>query len=104
MRVERLSERAGLGEAVGVAVGNGVIVGVGFGVGQIPSAIVMVSIRQPGAATALSVINRNLNVTVWPARLGPRFITVSMEPLELPVQAILPARGVPSHMVEISVV
>src|SRR5436309_2451531 len=85
MRLERLSGRAGDGvgvDAVGVGVGLddnvGEGVGVGVGVAQTPSVAAMVSMRQPGAPTASSDPKRKRRVTVWPARLGPIRITVSI--------------------------
>jgi hypothetical protein len=46
--------------------------------GQEAFEIEMVSTRTPGAATASSVPIRKRNVTVCPARFGPRLIAVSM--------------------------
>jgi hypothetical protein len=102
-RVERLSGRAGVGEAVGVgvgvtigvgltlAVGVGVglwvglglgvgVTGVGVGVGvtHTPSVIIMVSTRHPGAPPVPSDPKRRRNLMVCPTRLGPRLMAVSM--------------------------
>ena len=49
--------------------------------------------RHPGAPTASSVPMRQRSVMVCPLRLGPRFITVSMYPPELPLHASRPASG-----------
>src|SRR5262245_684138 len=82
-RVEIFKARAG-GEAVALAVAVGVgldvavAVAVGVGVGQNPqhaaSVKDMLSIRQPGAAPALSVPRRKRNLTVCPLSCGPNLI------------------------------
>ena len=51
------------------------------------------SMCQPGAADASSVPKRNRSVIVCPIRFGPRLITESMYPPELPLHAIRPASG-----------
>jgi hypothetical protein len=65
---------------VGVGVGLGVNDGVGdeVGVGHTPSAIVIVSMRHPGAPPVPSDPKRKRRWMVCPMRCGPRFTTVSM--------------------------
>src|SRR5436190_5388370 len=70
----------GVGDGDGDGDGDGVT-GVGVGVvwlGHVAPVIEILSMCTPGAATASSEPIRKRNVTVCPARFGPRFITVSM--------------------------
>src|ERR1043166_4778807 len=63
------------------------------GYGQEPPVIESVSTRQPLAPTASSVPMRQRRITVCPLRLGPRFTTVLIYPLELPLHASRSASG-----------
>src|ERR1043166_1175905 len=61
--------------------------------GHEPPTIESVSTRQPLAPTASSVPMRQRRITVCPLRLGPRFTTVLIYPLELPLHASRSASG-----------
>ena len=61
--------------------------------GQPAPVNVRLSIRQPGAAVNRSDPIRQRSLIVCPFTFGPRFATVVMYPLELPLHAIRPAIG-----------
>src|ERR1043166_62077 len=61
--------------------------------GHEPPTIESVSTRQPLAPTASSVPMRQRRITACPLRLGPRFTTVLIYPLELPLHASRSASG-----------
>src|SRR4029079_5516364 len=70
-----------------------ILLGEGISYGQEALEIEIVSTPTPSASTASSVPIRKRNVTVCPARFGPRLIAVSMYPLLLELHLILPASG-----------
>jgi len=88
----------GVKVAVAVAVGVNVAVGVGLGVGvtagQAPGwETTTLSILQPSTPVLVSLPMRQRRTTLCPAAAAGRFTVVVMKPVEFPLHAGRPARG-----------